>query len=284
MSTVQGRKSSKPAVKPIGPGSATWRWGVDWRTVLSSRSILLLEVAHPIVGAGVIDHSEFLQDRWARISRTFASVRKTTGFHGPDAAVAEGQRLRDLHRRISGVDSQGRKYHALDADAYLWVHATAYSGPADVRRVFGGTLGDDREETLFREWQDLARVLRIPDRVIPGTRGEFWDYYDRTVAARLERNAATDLILALDAKPMPPPPNLLVPEVMWNGAAIPAAALLRLTTAGLLPETLRDRLGIDWSADRAKRFARVVTSVRTLDRVLPDRIRHPVAHRTRLLP
>ncbi|MFF0492476.1 oxygenase MpaB family protein [Nocardia sp. NPDC003482] len=271
-------------LRPIGPGSATWRWGFDWRGVLGARAVILLEVAHPIVGAGVIDHSEFLSDRWSRITRTFASAQRVAGFHGADAAVAEGQRLREMHRGIAGVDARGRRYHALNADAYLWVHATGYAGPAEVRRVFDGRVDEAKEEAVFREWRDLAAVLRIPDRVVPATRAEFWDYYHRTANEVLERNAATDLIIELDRKPMPVPPNLRVPQALWNGFALPLAALWRLSTAGLVPPAVRDRLGLDWSPARARRFDRLVRSVRTLDRALPDRIRHPAAARTTTRP
>lgn len=280
MSSAPPDAVAAPALRPIGAGSATWRRGIDWRALLGSRAALLMEVAHPVVGAGVIDHSEFLRDRWGRISRTFAAMRRYTGFHGPQAAIDEGQRLRDLHRNISGVDALGRSYHALNADAYLWVHAVAYSSAADVRRVFGGTLDDDGEEALFREWRDVAAILRIPDRVIPHTRAEFWAYHRETVEHRLERNAATELLLELDRHPMPAPATLQVPQLMWNAAAIPLAALLRLTTAGLLPETVRARVRVEWSTDRERRFQRAVTVVRALDRALPDRIRYPAAHRT----
>ncbi|GFG96005.1 oxygenase MpaB family protein [Mycobacterium timonense] len=280
MSSAQLDAAATPALRPLGPGSATWRRGIDWRALLGSRAALLLEVAHPVVGAGVIDHSEFLRDRWGRISRTLAAMRRYTGFDGPQAAIDEGQRLRDLHRHISGVDALGRSYHALNADAYLWVHAVAYASAADVRRVFGGTLDDDGEDALFREWRDVATILRIPERVIPHTRAEFWAYYRETVEHRLERNAATELLLELDRHPMPAPPKLRVPQLLWNSAAVPLAALLRLTTAGLLPDTARTRLRVDWSAEREQRFQRTVTVVRALDRALPDRVRYPAAHRT----
>lgn len=46
--------------------------------MFTSRSTLLLQVAHPVVGAGVADHSEFLGDRWGRL----------TGRHLPDGPAA----------------------------------------------------------------------------------------------------------------------------------------------------------------------------------------------------
>lgn len=280
MTSTSADSPLEPSYRPLGPGSATWR-SIDWRTLLGSRAILLLEVAHPVVGAGVYDHSEFLSDRWARITRTLAAVRRYSGFHGPDAAIAEGQRLREVHRDIAGTDSKGRSYHALNADAYLWVHATAYSGAYDVRRVFGGLFDDEGEDAIFREWQDVARILRIPERVIPPTRKAFWEYYEYVIDHTLERNEATDMLIELDRHPMPPPPGLRLPVPVWNAAAVPLATLLRLTTAGLLPEQVRDRIGIEWSTARSRRFDRAVKTVRVVDRVMPDRVRHPVARRTK---
>lgn len=280
MPSLDERSQLELDLKPLGPASATWRRGVDWRTILASRAILLLEVAHPVVGAGVADHSEFLSDRWARISRTVESASRIAGFKGPDASIAEGRRLRELHSGIKGVDSAGRKYHALNADAYLWVHATGYAGPAEIRRVFGGQFDEVTEDALFGEWQDLARILRIPDRVIPPTRSDFWSYYEETVNDRLERNSTTELVLDLDSHPMPPHPHFRLPRAVWNIPAVPMAALLRLTTAGLLPSTFRNRIGIEWDARREARFARAVRAIRLLDAALPDIARYPLSRRS----
>ncbi|WP_432420583.1 oxygenase MpaB family protein [Nocardia carnea] len=75
------------------------------------------------------------RSRWARIRSTDASARRFSGLEGPAAAIEEGQRPRRVHREIRGVDAAGRRYHALDANAYLWVAATGYWAGAVVRRL-----------------------------------------------------------------------------------------------------------------------------------------------------
>lgn len=264
-------------LRPWGPDSLSRRRGMSWKTALTSRAVLLLQVAHPVVGAGVADHSEFLADRWGRIRSTAASARRFSGLEGPGAAIEEGQRLRRVHRDIRGVDALGRKYHALDANAYLWVAATGYWASTVVRRMHDEEFDDATEAALYSEWTDQARVLRIPERVIPRDRAAFHTYFDNTVASVLERNSTTDLLIELDRHPMPPPPELRLPQWVWNIPAVPVAALLRLSTAGYLPPILRPRLGIEWSADRARRFDRLVRGVDLLDPLLPARARYPMS-------
>ncbi|WP_051164779.1 oxygenase MpaB family protein [Nocardia testacea] len=86
------------------------------------------------------DHSEFLSDRWARIIATAAATRRFSDLDGPGTALAEGRRLRELHWTISGVVDRDRRYHALNADAYLWVAATGYWAGSAVRRRHGQEL------------------------------------------------------------------------------------------------------------------------------------------------
>ncbi|MEV0360884.1 oxygenase MpaB family protein [Nocardia sp. NPDC050697] len=266
--------------RPWGPTSLSWKRGIAWRTALASRATLLMQVAHPVVGAGVADHSEFLKDRWGRITSTAAAARRFSGLEGEQAALDEGARLRRLHRDISGTDAKGRAYHALDPEAYLWVAATGYWAGTAIRRLHDIEFAAPVEDQLYREWTDQARVLRIPERVIPASRPEFWSWFDHIVEDVLERNETTDLLIELDRHPLPPHPRFPLPGPVWNLPALPLAALLRLTTAGYLPPALRARLGLTWDYPRAARFATVVAVTDGLDRVLPERIRYPLSART----
>ncbi|WP_416566922.1 oxygenase MpaB family protein [Nocardia testacea] len=136
------------------------------------------------------------------------------------------------------------------------------------------------EDALYAEWTDQARVLRIPARVIPADRPAFDSYFDTTVADVLERNRTTDLLLELDRHPMPPHPRFPMPRWVWNVPAVPAAAMLRLTTAGYLPPPLRERLGIAWDPGRARLFDALVAAANSVDRVLPPGARYPLRSRT----
>jgi uncharacterized protein (DUF2236 family) len=56
-------ESELPA-RPLGPGAVAWYANSDNRFLLVSVRTLILQVAHPMVGAGVADHSVSKTDPW----------------------------------------------------------------------------------------------------------------------------------------------------------------------------------------------------------------------------
>ncbi len=89
----------------VGPDSVTWRFASDARLYCVMLYPLLLQVAHPVVGAGVRDYSDFEQRPWNRLMRTIDYV--TVLVYGGADAVAMGRRLRDLHKGFQGVREDG---------------------------------------------------------------------------------------------------------------------------------------------------------------------------------
>lgn len=276
--------SAAPAARPAGaipgPSSLTWRYAGDWRGVFASRATLLMQVAHPVVGAGVADHSDFLDDRWGRLLRTMESTFAFLGYRGEERGRAETDRLREIHKGIKGVDAAGRRYHALNPEAYLWVHATLYHGMVETQRVFGRPLGPVKEAALFGEWRDLALALGITERHLPRSPAAFRAYFDGMVQDRLERNATVDLLIRLDREPLPPPPNWPLPKPLWTGLALPPGRVLRKTGIAVLPPVLRERFGLRWTTGDQRRFDAFARSVRLAGAVTPEPLRYsPVALR-----
>ncbi|MGK5551064.1 oxygenase MpaB family protein [Actinomadura kijaniata] len=270
----------RPAGRIPGPGSLTWRYAGDWRAGLIGRATLLLQVAHPVVGAGVADHSEFLEDRWGRLLRTVESTTRFLGYRGDAAGRRETARLREIHRDIKGVDVRGRRYHALNPEAYLWVHATLLHGMLEAQRLFARPVPPAREAALFEEWRQLAFALGVTGRHVPADPAAFRRYFDAMVNDRLEDNATVRLLIRLDREPLPPPPRWPLPGVAWQGLAVPATALLREVGVGSLPPVLRARFGLAWSAADEWRFRRFAQAMRTADAALVGPLRYtPIAAR-----
>ena len=106
----------------LGPDSLVWQTFGNARLFFGAGYALMLQVAHPTVGSGVRDHSTFEQDPWGRLLRTMDYLYLFV-YGGRDAA-AMGRRLRHLHKQIKGTNADGSRYHALEPEAYAWVHAT----------------------------------------------------------------------------------------------------------------------------------------------------------------
>ena len=90
-----------------GPGSITWRHIGQWRFLLVLGLTLALQIAHPVVGAGVAEHSTYRAHPWRRAEHTLDSLQRLC-YADPAARAKEIKRIARQHHRISGVDVRNR--------------------------------------------------------------------------------------------------------------------------------------------------------------------------------
>ena len=227
---------------PPPRGSIAWRYASDARTMMGAGAALILQVAHPTVAAGVREHSNFQRDPWGRLLRTLDFTNLLL-YGGPEAARVTGERLREMHKRIKGVAPDGTRYHALEPEAYAWVHATLAWVIVDAHRTFGRRMRADQREQFWAEWRALGGLLRVRERDLPATWAEFSSYVDHMVDERLSDNDVVQTVLRTLSAPSEPPAPWL-PDAAWKVLRLPAARTLELSTAALLPARLRERVGL----------------------------------------
>lgn len=248
------------------PQSVVWRRAGDPRVLLAAGYALVLQVAHPTVGAGVSEHSSFREDPWGRLLRTLDAFYALV-YGGPESAAETGRSLRTSHRTIRGLASDGRRYHALEPEAYAWVHATLAHAIVSGHAHFGDPLQAWERERFWVEWRDVGRLLGVRARDLPADWGEFEAYVDRMARDRLERTTAVDDVLLTLAAPGAPPVPLPL-RVGWPVAGIPLARALVLTTTGLLPPLLRERFGLGWSRTQELELDALARGMRAMTPVL----------------
>jgi uncharacterized protein (DUF2236 family) len=253
----------------LTPASLAWLRGSDARGLLLAGRALLLQVAHPTVAAGVREHSSYRTDPWSRLERTLDSLY--TVLYSPDAA-AEGARLRAMHRSIRGVTPDGRRYHALEPEAYAWVHATIIETVVVSQAWCARPIAGDQLERYYAEMREVGRLLGLRDRDLPRGWGEFLAWYHHMVRSRLEdSDVIRDLLLTLTRPAAPPLPHL--PGGVWRLAQRPVGHLFRLGTVGLLPPPLRDRLGLPWSRTDELEMRTLGAALRATDPLVPGSVR-----------
>lgn len=251
-------------------GGAVWRYFGDARSTLMAPQLLLLQVSHPVVGAGVADHSTFRAEPWPRLIRTLLSLT-TVVYGGQEAATAEARRLIRVHTPMKGTDSAGRRYHALNPEAYHWVHATLVKGPVDAQRLFGKGMPEEELEEYYRGMRDVGRVWGLKDHHLPPDWPSFVEYYDEMVAQRLEHNQSVQDVLDELARPAKPFRRL--PGLIWWPFARVAAHYALLVTVGTLPPELRERLHLNWSKRQERALRRFARLVRLLTALVPPPLR-----------
>lgn len=230
------------------------------RNMLLGPQILVLQVAHPVVGAGVLEHSDYQREPWQRLWRTARSL-DMIAYGDVEAAGREVERLRDMHRSIKGVDGQGRRYHALHPEAYAWVHATLVRGAVDAQRLFADGIPDGKLADYYADMRRIGLLLGLREHHLPVDLAAFDAYYDAMVRDRLEDNAAVRDVLATIRRPAKPGTKY-VPGPLWAPVSWFVGARAYLVTVGTLPVVLRERLGLAWSDEQERQLLRFRRNVK----------------------
>lgn len=249
----------------LGPDAYSHRIAGDARLYLGAGYALLLQVAHPTVGAGVRDHSDFDRDPWGRLLRTMDYLYLIT--RGGAEAPAVGRRLREMHKSIKGTNPDGSRYHALEPEAYAWVHATLIEATVRSYRRFVGPLDDAGAERFYGEWRPLGRLLGIRPGDLPEGWQDFRRYFDAMVTERLTANETVERVLRSLANPTPPPVPLLRP--LWPALRMPPRRAVTVVTGGLLGPELRARFGIRWSRGMELELRALGAASRALTPLIP---------------
>jgi uncharacterized protein (DUF2236 family) len=210
---------------------------------------LVMQLAHPLVAAAVADHSDFPARAMERLNRTIELTLALV--HGsPREAGHAAARIRSVHRRVTGVaEAGGRReaYRAEDPKLLLWVHATVVDTTMLVYRHFVGPLSARQREVYYEAMKEPARLLGVPDRVIPPDLASFRTYMHEMVTG--PDLHATDAGRSLVRSVLRPPVGL---------ALRPATEAARLVTLALLPERIRELFGLE--VGRSARLTLAVTS------------------------
>ena len=221
----------------------------------------MLQVAHPLVAAGVAQHSDYTSDPWGRLFRTLDLMVKLA-FGSPDVSDRQLRRLLATHRRVAGVAPGGVPYRALDPMLMMWVMATLVDTSLLVyERVFGALSPPDRER-YYQESRGSALAMGIAADVVPGSWTEFEGYIDEIVATELRVTPEADAVArATFAVARPPMIGPLVGRIS------------RLFAAGLLPPSIRNAYGLAWNQRAERRLDRAFAVARTVSRITPARVR-----------
>ena len=254
---------------PVVRGTAAWKYFGDFRDALLAGQVLVLQVAHPVVAAGVRDHSDYTSDPWTRLMRTGASLSIYV-YGGPSGARVEAARLRSLHRSFTGSLPDGRRYSALDPAAYAWVHATLVKVPVDTQRFFGRPLSPSELDEYYAQMCDIGRLLGVRERDLPPDWAAFERYYDEMVAG-FTGNPTIDTLFETIWTVRKPVSWL--PDSWWRPMRTLQARGQLFLIRATLPPVLRDRLGLQWTDADQRRFDRFARVVRWIGTPVPAGLR-----------
>ena len=276
-----------PASAGSAPGAAAGSLRVSHRVnreavvVLGWGRAILLQLAHPLVAAGVGAHSGFDAGALAyvrRMRRTIGAMLSLT--FGTESEIREtADRISAIHHRVHGrLDGAvggypaGTPYDATDPALLTWVHATLIDSQLRTYALFVGTLARNEEDRYCAEAAQVGPLLGVSASELPDTRDRLDRYLDRM--QQEDQLAVGDVARRLAGALLAPSGRRWVAPALWLG---------RLTTVGLLPEPIRGAYGFPWRAKDARRLRSAAAVLRAARRVTPPLLREwPAARRSHL--
>lgn len=231
-----------------------------------SRAILM-QMAHPLIAAGVAEHSAFRDGPITAARRLRGTVRAMLAltFGSDEARERAVGRIKAIHRRVHGhLDEAvgrypaGAPYSAEDPSLVLWVHATLLESTVMAYEAAVGPV-----PTLERDaYCDEAAVVAIELGAVPAAVPRTWDGL-LTVLDGVYRSG--DLAVGSHAR--------LIGDALLSGPfavlAGPAGWINRRVTIGWLPESIRALYGFEWRVTDERHLTRILGSIRRGRMLIP---------------
>lgn len=244
----------------FSPDDPFWRVNREWLVMLAGARAVMLELAHPLVAAGVANHSNFRNASLKRLYRTIFMMVDAS-FGSTETARRAIGRVHHCHHPVAGTlsaaigpFSANTNYRANDPDLKLWVLATLVDSTLLVHDLFVRPLTLAEKEAYYRDSQRLGHLLGIPAQVMPPTYHDFTAYVEGMVKGDTLTVGATarEVAKAIFAPPL--------------GPAVRVASFVGI---GLLPARLRTAFDFPWDERREKRLLWLARQFRRLRAALP---------------
>jgi len=260
---------SAVALPPASRPSVGIDDGLMGVALLAGPANVIMQLARPGVGYGVLE-SRVESGRVDRhpIKRTRTTFTYlTVATNGSDEQKAAFRRaVNRAHAQVYSTDESPVPYNAFDPDLQLWVGACLYKGAVDVYRLFVGEMDDETAERHYREGMALGTTLQVPPDKWPADCAAFDRYWQESMAKVHIDDTVREYLYPIAAARVR---GVKLPEPLqrWSDG------FSLLITTGFLPQRFRDEMRLPWDAARQRRFDRLMSVLRVVNKLMPRFIR-----------
>jgi uncharacterized protein (DUF2236 family) len=266
--TVRETDHSTGPITHLGPGGTVPRELHDLLTPATlslAGANIIMQLAQLPVGHGVAESkvgSGRLDEHPIKRARTTFGYVMIAVFGTDDERLALGAAVTDVHRHVRSAPGEKVRYSALDPKLQLWVAACIYRGFEDGYVALYGPAPAELLDLIYRHGARVATTLQVPAAMWPPHRAAFEAYWAEA-EARIEMDEVTRAYLydfaGLGFLPWP------VPFLFgWFHRAV---------TAGFLPASFRQELGLAWGRREQRAFEVNRRVLRGVNALLPPRLR-----------
>ena len=215
------------------------RESVIW--ALGGGCALLMQLAHPLVAAGVEQHSSFRERPVNRLARTIDLMLRMV-FGSTAEVMGAAREINVAHRWVHGLTTErgevfppGTPYSARDPGLLLWVHSTLVYTAVTAYEAFVGPLTVEERYAFLDDLKKIGSLLGIPE----GAYAPDWAAFEKYMRAMTQGGPVQvgplsrrlgSAVLRPRIRPLP------------GFAFVP----LDIVSAGLMPASIRDGYRLPW--------------------------------------
>jgi uncharacterized protein (DUF2236 family) len=244
------------------PTDMLWQVHSEFLLMLGGARSVMLEIAHPLIAAGVAHHSNFRRNPLKRLFGTVRTMILLTFGDGRMAQIA-AQHTNRCHTNVHGTLDEtvgstqaGTHYSATDPALRLWVFATLVDSNLLVHDLFVRPLNVEEKSAYYEDSKRMAHMLGVPPRVMPPTYADFQQYMQEM----FDGDA-----LSVGAEGRDVMHGLLYHPLLGG-----IVRLASYASIGLLPDRIREEFGYAWN-ERDEKFLRwLIATVRRIRGFIPE--------------
>lgn len=256
------------------PDSKLWEINRERALLLfGAQRALLMQLAHPLVCQGVLEHSNFKKNPLSRLTHTRIAI-STLMFGTREEVLDTARQINNAHKPVNGnlkqdnaIYKAGTTYDARNPDLTTWVWATLTDTRLVVYEKFVRPLAHDEKEQFYQESKGILPLLGGNPQETPSSVKDFSNYMEEMVndGKVVVGEVARELSPYIMFKQFPP--------------AKPFSFFMSQIAIGLLPETIRNQYGFRWNPQKQTFLDATVAVSRRLHPLIPANFRFSSGYR-----
>ncbi|MFD6220801.1 oxygenase MpaB family protein [Nocardia asteroides] len=227
---------------------------------------VIMQLSLAPVGYGVAEsrvHSGSIMLHPVKRTRTTLTYLAVALMGTDEDRAAYRTAVNGAHKYVHSTADSPVKYNAFDRNLQMWVAACLYWGSVDVMARIYGPTDDEIADTFYEYAHHLGTTLQVPREMWPADRAAFDAYWTENLA----KTSIDPTIKAYFD-------DLLDLKMVARPLRQPYARFHRWFTTGLLPQRLRDEMGLAWSDRDERRLNRLMRTGGRISARMPRAIRN----------
>ncbi|QLY32783.1 oxygenase MpaB family protein [Nocardia huaxiensis] len=226
---------------------------------------VIMQLAQPPVGYGVVESpvesGQVFKHPIKRL-RTTVTYLAVAMLGTEEDREAYRTAVDSVHKFVRSRPGSPVRYNAFDPRLQLWVAACLYWGAKDLHERMHGPMPEADADAFYHYSARLGTTLQVRPEMWPATRADFDRYWEENLAkTTIDPTVQAYFEDLIDLKMLPRPFQLGFGRVH------------RFFVIGLLPQHIRDEMGMTWTPRQDRALARILRTAGAAESLLPTPVR-----------